>query len=207
MEYDLSMQNVTGTLFWYKNDLWVSLFFLLFRLNFWWKISFLWRSLITFAVFCFYPLSNFIPCFSPAYTTPGLFSLPWWWELGIYFLASFLACFSSCLLACFVHHIVFAVFFKSGPCVFSQLEANSSHCWVSQFPAPLVPCAAAMVCSQLVPCGSREQTFSSLGFHFVWLCVFVLSTAINTAAVLKAGSVFWQADLAPTINSTFLKKS
>lgn len=25
------MQNVTGTVFWYKNDLWVSLFFLLFR--------------------------------------------------------------------------------------------------------------------------------------------------------------------------------
>lgn len=128
-----------------------------------------------------------------------------------YLFLGFLSCLFffllACLLACFVHHIVFAVFLKSGPCVFSQLEANSSHCWVSQFPAPLVACAAAMVHSQLVPCGSREQTFSSLGFHFVWLCVFVLSTAINTAAVLKAGSVFWQDDLAPAINSPFLKKS
>lgn len=45
----------------------------------------------------------------------------------------------------------------------------------------------------------------------VYLCDFVLSTAINTAAVLKASvfccSVFWQADLAPAINSPFLKKT
>lgn len=42
----------------------------------WWKISFLWWSLITFAVFCFYPPSNFTPCCSPTYFTPGLFRLP-----------------------------------------------------------------------------------------------------------------------------------
>lgn len=121
MEYDISMQNVTGTLFWYKNDLWVSLFFLLFRLNFWWKMSFLWWSLITFAVFCFYPLSYFIPCFSPAYTTPGLFSLPWWWELGIYFLASLLACFSSCLLACLLASFIisYLLYFSNQVLVFS----------------------------------------------------------------------------------------
>lgn len=68
----------------------------------------------------------------------------------------------------------FAVFLKSGPHVFFQLEANSSHCQVSpRLPAPLVACAAAMEISQLVPSGSRGQTFGSLGFHFVWLCVFV----------------------------------
>lgn len=100
--WNISVQNVTGTIFWYKNDLWVSLFFLLFRLNLWWKISFLWWSLITFAVFCFCPLSNFIPCFSPTYFTPGLFRLPRGCELDLYFLASFLAWFPSSLLASFI---------------------------------------------------------------------------------------------------------
>lgn len=188
MEYDISMQNVRGTLFSYQNDLWVSLFFLLFRLNLWWKIFFLWWSLITFAVFCFYPLSNFILCFSLTYFTPGLCRLLWWWELDIYLLASFLAWFSSCLLASFIMSDL--LYFLNHVLMFSPA-------WRQQFPLPgqSVPCSIGGMCSGhgTQPAGAiwlKGANLQLLRLSFclaVCLCVFVLSTAINTAAVVKAG--------------------
>lgn len=101
----------------------------------------------------------------------------------------FLSSLVSFFLACFVHHIWFAVFLKAGPHVISQLEANSSHCQVSQFPAPLLACAVAMEPRQLVP-WLKGANLPLLRLSFclaVCLCVFVLSTATSTAALLKAG--------------------
>ena len=128
-----------------------------------------------------------------------------------FFPVCFLACFSACLLASFIISYLLYLF-RSGPCVFSQLEDNSSHCQVSQFTGPAYTgkrwCVQRLLnsvcCCQLAQMGKIS---SSLNLHFVWLYVFVLNTDIRISAVLKAGSVFWQVALAPAINSPFLNKS
>lgn len=119
-------------------------------------------------MFCFYPLSNFIPCFSPIYFTPGFFTLPWWLEFDISLLL-------ACFLACFLHSSYLIRYSCSNQVlVFSPILKVSSHCQVSQFTGTAYTgnrwCVQqpqnSLCWCQLAQMG---KTSRSLNLHFTWL--------------------------------------